>query len=315
MSFDVEQHKLFWFYEWSRQKIKDYWKLYPDEFRADPSAPPRKGIAPGQEYPLSLVKYEAAVWSVAYGAKLGKITLQNILGLIDQAPSLGLFRVWRTQKRFKSLVGELKGEFARCIAENILYGDEDYSLDVWGMPMPGLFQKIWFMQEAINYSPDLQERICDKMANSISLKTKNRSLSDYLGHHIWCILMLYAPKHFGKKSRQRAIFLDVCKKIIGRHWRDNFLRDYLSENTPPDGTTTSVEKWRNRFKYCANDSDAYLERGNFDYLQDYYREELAAIVNSELLKLSESKNTVELKDLTVAINFLANKYHFYTSQF
>jgi len=315
MSFNVEPHKLLLFYEWSRQKAKDYWKLYPDEFGADPSAPPRKGIAPGQEYPLSLVKYEAAVWRVGYGAKLGKITLQNILGLIDRAPSLGLLRVWRTEKRFKSLVEKLKGEFARYIAESILYGNsEDDSLDVWGMPIKGLPRKIWIMQEAINYSPDLQEWICDKMANNISLKTKSHSLSDYLGHHIWCILMLYTAKDSGKKSRQRAIILEVCKKIIGHHWQDNFLMDYLSENAPPEGTETAAKKWRNRFKHCGDQSNAYLERGNFYDLQNYYREEIATIINSEMLKLPESKNTIELKDFAVAINFLANKYKFYSSQ-
>jgi len=314
MTKTIPPYRLPLFNYWANQKIDEYFDLYPDDFRGNPAVTPRKGVPPGQKYPFSLTKYQVAVYSVLHGQKLSKFSLETILEFVHSKPSIGLFRVWRSEKRFKLLVGELRAQFARHVAENIIFGKAgDYDSYEPRTPITGLIRKIKFIEEAGNYSPDLMEKISVEMSKLIVSNDKMRSVDDYLGHHIWCIEMLYFPNNFGKKSRQRAILLNVCKKIVGHHWQDKFLPNYLAENTPVAWRT--MVPGFSRFYLDSKSVDYFLERGDFGTVQDTYREEFAAMINLKLIKLSGSENTIEIKrDIMVGINFLANKYKFLSSQ-
>lgn len=113
------------FLKWAQLSIAEYVKLYP-EVEENPNTPPRKGIPPGKQYPFSLSKYEAAVYNVLYGYSMRsflpcevetrKYKIADILNTIPHPPSKGHLRVWRTEKRFKTTVQELKQRFAGYIA-------------------------------------------------------------------------------------------------------------------------------------------------------------------------------------------------------
>jgi len=276
------------FCKWANRKISDYAELHWEDFKIDPSSPPRKGVTPGQAYPLSLVKYSAAVYSILHGAKLSKNKLGDVLMMIDNPPSPGLYRVWRAEERFKSLVDNLKAEYSGYVANHIVYDSTVDPLDPYGMAPYGLARKIRFMSEAFfSYAPDLIGQISGAIVGCFRTGRGPAPISNYPAPLIWCITLLYAPSRTGKKSRARAIWLDTCKKIIGT--------GCLLEN---DQIHIEV-----------------LLRGGFDIIQDEYRKKLAEAINLEIKRIPHGDNTLSAADIATAVDFLANQYKFYRPDF
>jgi len=306
------------FSNWSEEKKGTYFHSHEEDFRKNPSIPPRKGVPPGQEYPFSYAKYETAVHSVLYGTQFKGYKLTDILGYMDYAPTPGLFRTWRTENRFKSLVENLKEEFAEYMAKNIFFGKSEPSLPEHypEEKYKGFARKICFIREGLLYSPDLLGRISFTLAEclyspdkTVTHIIKNREhphpeISHYLGYYAWCVNLLYALKHLTEKTPKRKIYLEICQKIIGQHWKDDFLINYFERNTPQ-------KKWFfNLYLEKLKDKIAEEKSSNMA-IQERYFEEFTAILNTEIRKLAKSENAILLDDITLGIDFLAGNIRFY----
>jgi hypothetical protein len=299
-------YKLPLFYHWKQCKVRGYFDLYPDDFRENPSTPPRKGVPGGNEYPLSYAKYEAAVHSVLYGTKFKGYKLNDVLGYMDYPPSPGLFRTWRSESRFKNLLEKLKNEFAEYMAGNIIYNE-------YGKPLPEhypwkklkrLRRKILFIGEGLLYSPDLLSRISLAIDEGLTSNPVQggRDISHYLGSYMWTTTLLYSLAHLAKKSPKRTVYIDICKKAVGGHWRDPFLEDYLRKINPH-------REWF--FKIRSQAYEGEIDRGLYLPTQSTYFTEFSAILNAEILKLANGKNNLHPADITTSVDFLARRHKFY----
>jgi hypothetical protein len=314
---DTMLHRLAIFHFWSQQKTTAYFNQFPTEFRENPLMPPRKGIPPGQEYDFSLAKYEGATRSVMYGTKFKGYKLQDVLAWMDHPPTLGLFKTWRTERRFKDLVEKLKREFATYMAGNIVY-------EQFPPPLPeaytqakkkGLERKISFIRESLLYSPDLLARIStaiseelisnsvlDAAVRSTGLPKRERKIGDYLGYYVWVITLLYSLRRIGEKNPKRSLWIEICKKAIGCHWRDPFLTNYLKSNIPQ-------KTWF--FEVRSEAFEEELDRGIYMFAQGAHLEEFGAILKIEMGKLETGTNDLVKEDLQTMVDFLTKKIEFF----
>ena len=244
--------------------------------------------------------------------------MNDVLGMMKSPPSHGLYRVWRSEKRFKNIVNGLKKEFANYIARNIVFDNEVgfYSDGDEGPVTRGLDRKILYMMEAISYPPALLKRIGSAMATCLNSQENNQSISNYLGHLIWCILVLYFPLKFGRNSRQRKVFVDVCRQTIGVKGGNEFIIGYLEKSVhivrgnlmPQKKLDEDFEK--KYYKQRLETVSQFFSYGAFDHIQDLYRQTLATILNTEIQRLATSENDLNPVDIMTGVNFLANGYTF-----
>ncbi len=141
------------FKKWFSSKLKEYEQDYP-EGKEDPMQPPRKGVFPGQPYPLSLAKYAAVLCCVLYGRQLPlfKIKLRDIADFLQPvAPvSYGSLRLWRSEKRFKHKVNELREDFA-----------SHYVREAYQKESTGLQTRIEYLRLFLTYPTELMDRIAN----------------------------------------------------------------------------------------------------------------------------------------------------------
>jgi hypothetical protein len=310
-------HRLPLFLQWADRKKVEYFNKHQEDFRKDPFSAPRKGIPPGQAYPFSFAKYEAAVHSVLYGTQFKGCKLTDVLAHMDHSPTLGLFKVWRTEERFKSVIEGLKEAFSTYIAGNILYEEFPPPLPDYyeAAKRRGLQRKICFIREAFAYGPDLlirisrtinQELTCNPaltVPSESEIHGRPRQITDYLGFYIWTITLLYSIESLGKKKKnpRLPIWIQICKEAIGYHWEDPFITNYLKGNVPQT-------KWF--FEVHAENFEEQLDRGLYLLAQKSLFEELAAIIKVEKSKLKTGENDVSEEDLDGIIDFLWDKYEF-----
>jgi hypothetical protein len=127
----------------------------------------------------------------------------------------------------------------------------------------------------------------------------------------------------GKKSLKRSLLLEVCTKIIGKHWADNVLRDYLVRNAPKVGNLSASQRWNTHFKGCSFSCQKHLEKGRCTPLLIAYFSELTGILNSEIVishnseKGETSRNALSLDDRITLVHFLGGTgaYGMYRSDF
>lgn len=301
------------FADWAERKFADYLSYYLQNFDLSkhPAMPPRKGIKVnlGGEYPIPLVRFEAAVWSVLYGSQFKGITHSDILASMAlPPPAPKLFRDWRSKRHFKKLVIQLKTKFSKYVATNIFLGSDD------PLPLPysdsiidysGLLRKYQFIKEALNYCPDLLARISDIMTKFFDSGEDSRKIDQYIGHHMWCIALLYMFKNTTKKSPKRPLYLDICKKIIGRHWAENTLCDYLGRNTSQVGIDSPQKRWRDRFRSNRSLWQKSLDEGLTTPLLVAYFNELKSIIIAERALIErDEKGALSAQDNEILIHYL-----------
>ena len=265
------------------------------------------------KYPLSRNKYEAAILSVIFGSKLKRFRVIDMLVYISSPPSPQLLEKWRCEKKFKAEVERLKEEFTRFVGENIFFGSDDFMPWFHDAAYNKLIGKIYLIREGLSYDPDLIDRISVALNNCLNSK-RIRSVENYLGYYIHCIQLLELIKGAGPKSRKRAIYEDICEKIIGQHFQDQFLLDYLTENASPSLGFLHKRKWPFYFEDGQRRAKESLEKGNYELLQDEYREELASIIKAEIGKIKAGENTIYFNDIKTSINYLAGRYKFDPAQ-
>lgn len=300
------------FSRWANGEIESYSIIHTEADKKN--LPLRKGIPRGQKLPLSLAKHAAAVYSAGFGKQLRDATLEDLVEFLPDAPSLPVLRNWRKEKRFKKIVDGLKQKFAEHIAGFIFHGGPEL------LPFLGfdsskseLLLKVCYIREALAYPPDLVERIASflaKFANSVETRTVN----NYLGYHIFCIQLLQLTSEARPKSRERKIYSRICRKILCKHCDDHLLVNYLTENASPTYGMSTHLKWPAHFKNCRKHAEAYLQKGDYASLQNEYRVEMAAILNSEIAKLPKGENEVDFEDIKRGVNFLAGIYKFKKSE-
>ncbi len=329
------------FYGWALQKIKIYADSLPEEARNNPNTAPRKGHKPTGGYPFSMSRYEAAVYSVMHGrnppGKKYRLN-QRVLSLMENPPTSELLHVWRSEGRFRLMVEDLKDEFAEYIARSIFYGEKDCKRlpnDLVGINSSGLSRKVKIIHEAVFYPPDLIKKINSKMFQYIN-SDSNRNIGNYLGHHIWCCNLLKFPAEY---RRGRRIYQNALSFLIGRVWPDEVLNRYILENESSlteeereklrnirsgvfGETLTSLgrdcwsfnEKWDFHLKN-GNQKLYLLANGDYQALQNEFREELSIILKAEFRKIICGIDALPTDDLFTGIDFLSEYQGFFPDDF
>jgi hypothetical protein len=303
---------------WAAEKMSAYANELPKYYIDNPHSPPRRGIAPGQQYSFSMNKYTAAVWSVLHGTRLKDIGLTDLLKSIlfiqgpNKAPSLGTFQVWRTQKRFKGLVKQLRHEYADYMASNILDGGL--------VDAPGLRRQISYIYECLQYPPNLIRQISAGIASRFDYENSRLTLAGYLGYYIFCIILLTAIRNAVKIRGKRAVYLEIGKTILGQDYNNSVLSEYLRVMrifAPPwelllsgrEDDSKTQREWK----------ESWIETGlrehDFKLLQQGYVDQLRLIVNWEIRNLEDRKNLEDKKnlritaaDITAVVDFLSERW-------
>jgi hypothetical protein len=266
-----------------------------------------------QSTPLSRNKYEAAILSVIFGSKLKRFRVIDMLVYISSPPSPQLLEKWRCEKKFKTEVEKLKGKFTRFVGENIFYGSDDFPPGFFDATYNKLIGKIYLIREGLAYDPELIDRISVAL-NTCLNSERGRSIENYLGYYIHCIQLLELIKNTGPKSRKRTIYKGICEKIVGQHFKDQFLMEYLIKNASPDKGLLYKRKWPLYFEDGQRRAKEYLKKGDYGLLQNEYREEFASIIKAEIGKTKAGENTIDFNDIKTSINYLAGRYRFDPSQ-
>jgi|GEM_PF-4699915 len=302
---------------WADAKIEAYANYYAGDDKLNPDISPRNVDRTERDYWPSLTRYIAAVGSVLHGTKLKTIKLQEILdgmGFIKgHRPTLGTFRFWRSEKRFKKLIEELRAEFASWVAGRILgefvrpFGKRYSILYDHG----GLLLQQDFIREANKYPPDLIIEISAAMARQFSKKAEFEA-GGYLGYYMYCILLLgNIINYSAPKNRWRDIYLDVGRKILGCHWQNLRLLDYLTK--PPAEPFTKDPAAYGEVKLRMFE-DAFAD-GQFRAIQNSLYREFISIIKTETVRLANTGpgtigfnsilHSADMDDLMLAIDFLS----------
>jgi hypothetical protein len=116
---------------------------------------PRKGTPKGESYGIPKQKYHAALLHLAYTRTFNLREIANQAGV-----SYSLLANWRTEDRFKFLVGQAAWEYATTILKLIVF--EDYNLD---------FCKTFARQEVPGYSLRLVNMIIENLTLMLMVDT------------------------------------------------------------------------------------------------------------------------------------------------
>jgi hypothetical protein len=311
-TFQLPPDKFDIFYFWFDVKINAYAGHY-HKGKFDPAAPPKKNITKGKYWP-SWTKYATAVGSVLHGTKFKIIKRQDSLDTIgfheEHKPSVGTFQVWRTQKQFKKLVQELRDEYADYIAAGIL---GDFVFPIYDTRSTGLLaRQRYFIRESLHYAPDLTSEIAAAMAKRLNSKKAKLELQGYLGYYMYCINLIGGMvAHSRKKTRWRTVHLEAGKKILGCHWKNQFLLNYFANHCH---STATVKKWHQKrqwtedpkrygethLKMCQDD----LAEGRFLGIQHRFNYEFRSIIKAEIYRLERNENELSPDDITTAVDFI-----------
>lgn len=259
---------------------------------------------------FSAIKFAAAVFCVLYGEKgksLQLIHLANALGELYQVTeqvSVSVLKVWRTEWMFKRTVQELKAKFAAYTAEAIFHGVEEFLHDLHPRTTMELYGRTYLITEALRYDPDMVQRISVVLGNYISAQERH-PLSSYLAYYIYCVKLLLLTKESTYIPRKKRELKKALPTIIGRHYENTHLRDFLVENASP-AKGLSVERfWVNHFKTGAHRTPDQLARGEYEAIIDVCRKELAAIVYPQIEGASRRK-ALSKADMSVVVRFLGD---------
>ena len=213
--------------------------------------------------------------------------------------------MWRTQEQFKKLVQELRNEYADYIAGNIL-GDIVTLYSVQGVldklgPNSGLLLQKQFITESLHYPPDLISEIAGAMAKLLDSDKTELETRGYLGYYMYCLNLIGAVlAHSGKKSRWRAVYLDIGKKVLGYHWKNAHFLNYFAKYCPPRFPVDPKVYGETSLTVFQDD----FAEGRFLNIQHKFNYEFRAIIKAEIFKLERDNNELSSVDITTAVDFL-----------
>jgi len=269
------------FQGWHVNEIDTYVTENPGVIE-DPNKPPRKGVTPGQPYSFSLHKYMAAVASVIIGQQFKPIKLQEVVEQLswilgEERPTPDTVSVWRSEKRFKELVQNLREKYAAYVASNILEDPPIYlprPLEV-DLKKKGLVRQLAFILESIRYPFELLYEIGREIRGRTG-KTGDVLPRVSLAVDAWFILLVNEVKNSGgPKAKKRKLYAAMEKEIFSG----------MLEDTETDLTKGELENLKRRLKW-----------------------EFVDILNAGIEKMEKGNSSLSAEEITIAIRFLAGDF-------